>query len=236
MKRNLALTTLVISLGATATFLTGCNKATQRESVVDSTISANVFQMKDISEITGSSNTVYSSSGDVDLKAMSVEGKALDQQKVEGKVQDLLAKVKIHKKDIDAQLKDGAIAIVVLNDQIKIMKVTPDTTGADALSLRYMKALKSLSVSTNPQEQAKLQSDIQNFKSECPAAAHENFGVAELASLNITSFGVLDNKKTAYGERMSILTVVPTQFQFATHIVVGDEVGAPAASDTAPVQ
>lgn len=234
MKKQLALTSILVGLTSTLIF-SGCNSPVERESVVNPKIAANLFELKDLNEITGDkAQTVYSSSGKMDLSQLNAA--SLKQAKVEGKVADLLGKLSAHKDAVDSQLESGAIALVVLDDQIKILKVTKETTALDAMSLTYMQKLKALSRTSDAREQTALQAEISSLKNQCPAELNETYGLVELAALQISSYGVLDNERTDYGEKKSILNISPKPFQFATHILVTGEVGADDASAEAPAQ
>lgn len=230
MKKNLILTPVVFGMALTALLFTGCNKPTERPAIIDSAIAANLMELKDLGEITGDAKLVYSSSGKVDISAYA--GK-LKQAKVEGKVEALIKKIKTEatKSAIEAQLSTGVIAIVVLDDQIKILKVTSQTSStldSQVTSLTYIGKLKALSKASDAANQASLVSELEMLKYKSPAELSETFGLVEVTAIKVTQHGNLDNARNDYNEKKSILKVIDRPFDVSTHIVVGEEIGSAA--------
>lgn len=230
MKKNLALTSVLLGMTATFILFTGCNRPTERPGVVDSKIAANLMELKDLGEITSDAKAVYSATGKADIASYAG---SMKQEKLEGKVADLVKKIKTPatKDALEAQLKDGAIAIVVLNDQIKILKVVSQTSSnldTQVASITYLERLKALSKSSEAAEQASLVSELEILKYKSPAELGQTFGLVEITAIKITQHGNLDNDRNDYDEKKSILKVVDRPFGVSTHIVVGEEVGSEA--------
>ncbi len=235
MKKNLIITSVILGMATTAVLFTGCSKPTERPSVVNSKISANLVELKDLGEITSEAKVVYSLGGD---KEISGYAGSLKQAKLEGKVADLIKKIKTpgNKKAIDDQLKSGAIAIVVLDDQIKVLKVTSQTANTldtQVTSLTYLSKVKALCKTSEAAAQATIQSEIATIRYKSPAELNETFGLVEVTSLKIEHHGNLDNEKTDYNEKKSTLNVVDRPFEVSTHIVVGEEIGSEAEAAAA---
>lgn len=229
MKNNLILTSIVLGMASTLLLFTGCNKPTERPAVIDSAIAANLMELKELGEITGDAKMVYSSSGKVDISAYAG---GLKQAKLEGKVEAVIKKIKTEatKNVIDAQLSTGVIAIVVLDDQIKILKVTSQTSNtldSQVTSLTYIGKLKALSKANDATSQASLVSELEMLKYKSPAELNETFGLVEVTSLKI-KHGNLDNDRNDYNEKKSILKLIERPFDVSTHIVVGEEIGSEA--------
>jgi hypothetical protein len=228
MKKQAIILTTLLGITATATLFTGCSRPTQREARVNSEIVANLFALADLkAEITAEEKAVYVQGGKKDLK-ISSDAK-LKQTKLEGSAAEKIFKKLTQdatKEALSNQLKTGSVAIVVLDNQIKIMKVVPETTHSidtQLLSLKYVSTLKALS-KANAQTQAALVSELEKDKDKSPAELDEKFGLVEITALKIAKHGVLDNEKTDYNESKSILNVVATPFELSTHIIVGDEI------------
>ena len=234
MKNNLILTSVVLGMASTALLFTGCNKPTERPAIIDSAIAANLMELKELGEITGD-KTVYSSSGKVDISAYAG---SLKQVKLAGKVEELIKKVKTEatKGVIDAQLGTGVIAIVVLDDQIKILKVTSQTSNtldSQVTSLTYLGKLKALSKASEATSQASIVSELEMLKYKSPAELNETFGLVEITAIKVAKHGNLDNVRNDYNEKKSILNVIERPFDVSTHIVVGEEIGSAAEAATA---
>lgn len=234
MKKNLIVISVILGLANTAILFTGCNKPTERPSVIDSSIAANLMELKDLGEITSDAKVAYSSSGKADIAAFAG---SLKQAKLEGKVADLIKKVKTEgtKAAIDEQLKAGAIAIVVLDDQIKILKVTNQTANTfdtQVTSLKYLGRLKALSKADSA-SQASIFSELEVLKYKSPAELGETFGLSEITAVKVVQHGNLGNVRTDYGEKKSILKVIDSPFDVSTHIVVGEEIGSEAEAAAA---
>lgn len=232
--KKIILTSVVLGMTATAVLFTGCNRATQREAVVNSKIASNLIELSTVSELTAEGQAVYVQGGE---KTLNVAG-TFAQNKLEGSsVEKLIKKVSIdaNKNAINEHLKSGAIAIVVLDDQVKIMKVVPDTThsfGMQLTSKAYISKLKDLSKEVNPQAQAQMVTELDALQFQTPAQLNETFGLVEVTALKVEKHGVLDNEKTDYNEAKSVLNISDKPFAVSTHILVGAELGAPKkASD-----
>ncbi|MEQ1722057.1 MAG: hypothetical protein ABL930_02710 [Pseudobdellovibrio sp.] len=229
MKKHAIIFTTLLGMTATATLFTGCNRPTAREATVNSKIASKLFAMEDLAEVTGKEAAVYVQGGKKDLK-ISADAK-LSQTKLEGSATEKIFK-KVIKDETKAaladQLKTGSVAIVVLDDQIKIMKVVADTSNSvdtQLSSLSYMAKMKQL-VKANANAQAALVSELEVLKYKSPAELGEKFGLVEITALKIEKHGVLDNEKTDYNEAKSILNVVAKPFELSTHIIVGDEISS----------
>jgi hypothetical protein len=111
--------------------LSGCNKPKERAAIMNKDVDGKVFAIAEVGELTGSAKTVIIKSASKDsIKAMD---KDLKIATTDGKIGDLLKKVKAEntKGALDDQLAKGAIALVVLKDQIKILKVVSLTSPTD---------------------------------------------------------------------------------------------------------
>lgn len=224
MKKNILFTGTLLGLTASALVFSACSRPSERPSVMDKTITDKVFAMKDLGEITA--NTVYFANAEDPIAKANASVK---QVKIEGKIQDLLKKVKnaATKKALDDQLKSGSIAIVILNDQLKVLKIVADTeltTAYDVISLKYIGRLKELSKTPEVKAQADTIKELESLKYTSPKSANEKYGMVEITTLKIDKAGVLDNVKNDYDEKKSILTVQEKPFGMSTHIVVSDEI------------
>lgn len=234
MKKNLVLTSVILGMATTVILFTSCNKPTERPSIVDSKIAANLIELKELGEITSEAKLVYSSSGQSEISYAA----GLKQAKLEGKADVIVKKIKTEgtKKAIEDQLKTGAIALVVLDDQIKILKVTSQTSNTldtQVTSLTYLAKLKALSKTSVAAQQASLVSELEVLKYKSPADLKETFGLAEITSVKIVQHGHLDNARTDYNEKKSILQVFDRPFEVSTHIVIGEEIGSAAEAEAA---
>lgn len=229
MKKHVLST--VLGITAAALLVTGCNKPTQRPSELDKELAGKVMEIKELSEITGDSKAVFYSGSEKDLSGMNSEAVSLKQNKLEGKVEELTKKIKNPAKAaaLAAQLQNGVIAIVVLEREIKILKVVPEINHApDHLvsSLQLYNAMKDMSKTSDAQAQSELAQKMDVLKFQSPAQLHEKFGLVEISSIKVEKYGVLEDQRTEYGERKSVQGITQKPFQFATHIVVGDEMSA----------
>lgn len=235
----------VLSLTLALAF-SACNKPAERPSALSASLNGKVMQISDLSEITSSSAAgVYSSSGASNLS--NLNSPKLKQLKMDATAQMVLDKVSnlSHKKAIEDQMGQGAVAFVVLRDQIKIMKVVNQLNTTDpnnrVESLSYVSKLKELSKTSDIQAQNKLQGDIQELAFMSPSEVNmkngnnnEKFGLVEVTSIKVTKYGTLEDKRNDYGERTSIQDISPKPFEMSTHIVLGDEVGSDDSSASAP--
>lgn len=229
---------LALGLTAAAVVFTGCNKPTQRDSVMDKEIAGKVMELSALKEITSASaeapKTVLYAGSEKNLSALNSEAVTLSQIKLEGDIEKITKKVTTPTKAaaIAEQLKEGVIAIVILESEVKILKVTPEVTNNNpdyvVSSLQLFDAMKAMSRTSNPQMQAELVQKMDQVKFQSPAQLGEKFGLVELAAVKVEKYGVLEDKKTEYGERMSIQTLTQVPFELSTHIILGAEVGAPA--------
>lgn len=220
---------LVLGLSTVAVTMTSCNKPTERPSTMDKAIAGKVMELKELSEITGQSKTVFYSGSEKDLSQL---GASLKQVKLSGKVEEVTKKIATASKAaaLSEQLKDGVIAIVVLERHIKVLKVVKETTNTNmdevVSSIQLYDAMKSLSKASQPQAQSALSQKIDELRFKSPSDLGETFGLVELASIKVEKYGVLEDLKTEYGERRSVLGLVQKPFEFATHIILGGEEGA----------
>lgn len=222
--------TLALGFSATALLMmTSCYQPAERAAVVDKAIAEKVVEIKAVSEVVGS-KSVYVSGGN--KQAVADLDSSIKQIKIEGtKVEALLAKVTgaTTKAALDEQLKNGGVALVVLGDQIKILKVTNDLDLAldyDVLSSKYLGKLKELSKAADVQQQSALAREVRDLMHVAPRKLDEKFGMVEITALKIEQLGVLDNDRTDYNEKKAVLKVQARPLSAATHMVVGGEVGA----------
>ena len=235
MKKNIILTSLVFGI-ATA-LVTACNKPTERPSVVHKDIAGKLFAMNELSEIT-SGAALYSGSDATETEVLKMDD-SLTLMEIEGRNQDLLnlVKNKKTKKALKAHLANGAVAVVVLDNEIKILKLVKEThsnlEGLNLTSLRYLSRLKELVKTSDKLAQNGLVSELESIKHISPADLNEPFGLSQIAAIKIEKHGVLDNEKTDYNEKKSVLNLVEAPFEVSTHIIVGDEIdgSAPAPAD-----
>ncbi len=230
MKKNLVFTSVILAMSGTAMLFSGCNKPAERPSIIDSSIASNLMELKDLGEITSTEKMVYSTSGKVDISGYAG---SLKQAKIEGKVDAIVKKIKSEssKAAIEEQLKIGVIALVVLDDQIKVLKVTSQTSNtldSQVTSLSYLSKLKTLSKTSEAQSQANIVSELEVLKYKSPAELNETFGLSEVAAIKVVQHGNLDNARNDYNEKKSILKVIDRPFDVSTHIVVGEEIGSAA--------
>lgn len=232
MKKNVLL--LAVGLSVASFSMMGCSKPTQRESTMDKAIAGKVMELKELEEITGQGKTVFFSGSEKDLTEMQATFK---QVKLSGKAEEVTKKIKSAAKSaaLADQLKNGVIGIVVLEREIKILKVVSESASAGmneiASSIQLYDAMKSLSKASQPQAQSTLSQKIDQFRFTSPFDIGEKFGLVEIASIKVEKYGVLEDLRTDYGERRSITGLVPKPFEFATHILLGDEMGANTEGD-----
>ena len=227
MKKNIIKTTLVLGMALTSIIMTACNKPTERPSVVNKEAAPNLFAIKDLSEITNKS-ALYSGNKTTEAEIKKMDA-SLRLMKIEGRNKDLLNLIKNEdtKKALETHLETGAIAVVVLNNEIKILKIVKEThsnlDGLNLTSLRYLSKLKQLIKTTDKVLQSGLVSEIESIKHIAPADLEEVFGLSQIASIKVAKHGVLDNEKTDYNEKKSIINLLEAPFELSTHILVGGE-------------
>jgi hypothetical protein len=125
MKKN------ILFCSALLLALSGCNKPKERAAIMNKDVDGKVFAVSELGELTGSAKTVIIKSASKDsIKAMDDKLKIAT---TDGKIGDLLKKVKAEntKGALDDQLAKGAIALVVLKDQVKIFKVVSVVAPTD---------------------------------------------------------------------------------------------------------
>lgn len=225
---NLAKTLVLGLSAATLLMTTACSQPAERVAKIDEKIAGNLVELKQVSEVVGS-KSVYVSGGN--KQSITNLDSGIKQIKIEGKIEELLKKVTGDKTKaaLEAQLKDGGVALVVLGDQIKILKVTNDLDLAldyDVLSSKYLGKLKELSKAADVQQQSALAREVRDLMFVAPRKLDEKFGMVEITALKIEQLGVLDNDRTDYNEKKSILKVQARPLSAATHMIVGGEVGA----------
>jgi|GEM_PF-6618401 len=250
MKKNIALTTVILALTTAPLLFTGCNKPAERPSAVNTGVAPNLYAVTDFSEITTadvkSPKTVYySGEKKTEMLAQNGDKKPMDaslkQVKIEGKVQDLLKLVSKEdtKKMLEDHLKTGVIAVVILNDEIKVLKVVPETISTfdlTLLSLTYLSTFKAYVKTSDKVNQSSLVSQLNTLRYKSPADLGEKFGLAEISSIIVKKHGNLDNERNDYNEKKSILNVIDSPFEVSTHLVLGTEVGNEAAAKEAAEQ
>ncbi len=234
----------LVVLAAFAIAATSCNKAAERTAELDKKIASNVVAVADINEITADSKA--------QTKVLYVSSKQADVDKLESGLKqiviadkaDMIIKKVVNddtKKVLDTHLKTGAVAFaIVKNDDgnmvIKVMRVVPDVVisnaydGADIVSLTYVRALKQLSTETDIKTQSALKVNLSAWKYKDPKDWGEKFGLVEITQIKITKMGVIENMRTEYGEKKSILGLTEKPMGQATHFLIGDEVVAEEAS------
>jgi len=114
--------------------LSGCNKPKERSATMNKDAVDKAFAISELGDLTGAKKTVIKTASKDAILAMDDK---LTVATTDGKIGDLLKKVKDAgtKAALDGQLTKGAIAIVVLNDQIKIYKVIPaDASGTGTVT------------------------------------------------------------------------------------------------------
>lgn len=214
--------------------LSSCgNQLAERKAVPNPKVAANIIALKDAPEITNEkSKNVLVLGGEKDsVKALDA---SIKQVKIEGVADTILKKVTKPetRTALDEHLKTGAVALVILKDQIKVLKVTADTSlnlNYDVFSLRYMSRLKALSKASDPMVITALEAELRELKFDKP----EKFGLVEITAIKIDKVGTLENERTDYNEKKSLLNVADKPFEMATHIVIGNEVGVEKTADEA---
>ena len=144
MKKNKLISTLLL---ATVTLLlSSCNRPTERPAVQDPALAGKAYAKSELPEVLGEKSKVFIKSAGDTMLAKADE--TVEQIDLEGsKVADVLKKVKnkANKAALDAQLSKGSVAIVVLDDQVKILKVVKDVNVSldyEVLSRMYLGKLK----------------------------------------------------------------------------------------------
>jgi len=258
MKKHLLLASTLLVFAA-------CNKPTDRPAVVNSKIASKVFAISELPEITSSKKAILVSGGEnADIKKMDA---SLKQTKIEGKADAIIKKItsEAPKADLEKHLKSGAVAFVILKDQIKVLKIVADATAPQSsseaalqasseaalqdnteaapqaieaagpaqelLTMKYLSKLKEHAKASDARAQAAMEGELAQAKAERPSQIGETYGFIEVASIKVEKFGVLDNERTDYGEKKSLLNVIDTTFELATHLLVGDEIKAKAAGE-----
>jgi hypothetical protein len=97
--------------------------------------------------------------------------------------------------------------------------------------MKYLTKLKEHAKSSDARAQAAMEGELAQAKAERPSQIGETYGFIEVASIKVEKFGVLDNERTDYGEKKSLLNVIDTTFELATHLLVGDEIKAKTAGE-----
>lgn len=262
MKKHLLLASALMAFAA-------CNKPAERAAIVNSKVASKVYAISDLAEITSSKKAVLISGGE-NAQIKSWDSK-IKQMKLEGKSDAIIKKItsEAPKADIENHLKSGALAMIILKDQIKIFKIMADATAAptpptapeapapdaakpsaadasaeaapqalesagpaqELLTMKYLNKLKEHAKSSDARAQAAMEGELAQFKAERPSQIGDAFGFVEVASVKVEKFGVLDNERTDYGEKKSLLNVIDTPFEMATHLIVGDEIKAATTAE-----
>jgi hypothetical protein len=231
----------LVVLAAFALAATSCNKAAERPAQNDKSI-AGVMEVSKITEVTDESKDPKSPVKGLYVKEKTAEvdalGYGLKQVAISAESDTILKKVtKMEtKKVLDEQLKGGPVGFVIVKGAdgkpvIKVMRVVPDTTisnkyQADILSLKYMRGLKALSTAADPGAQSQSMKNLREWKYKNPADFNEKFGLVEITSIKIKKMGVLENLRTEYGEKRSIMGLTEKPMGEATHMLLGDEEGS----------
>lgn len=230
MKKHIKHSSIALVMSLSALIFSGCNfKPTERESKLNPAAAGKIVAINELGEITSDSKVVFNSGTN-----QTIADTTLKQTKIEGKVKMVLDKVTEEgtKAALDAHLKTGVVALVVLNDQIKVLKVVPETVSSSSVvvtSLSYMSALKTLVKSSDTAQQQSLINQLESLKLKSPEELGEKMGLVELTAIKVEKAGVLDNERTAYGEKKSFTNVIDSSFDMATHILLGEEIGSKAA-------
>ena len=227
------MTKLIIATAALS-FLVACNQPAERPAVINSKVKDSVFEIATLSEVTGKTKNIYVSGGPKD--SVAALDSTLKQIKIEGNIDAILKKVKndTTRAALDKQLSSGAVAIVILKDQIKILKVVPDVDlnlSYGVVSLKYLSRLKDLSKTSDSATQTSMVNELHELKFSSPSSLGEKFGLVEITSIGILGYGTLENERTDYGEKKSLLNISAKPFELSTHIQIGDENAAKPSSD-----
>ncbi len=254
-----------IILASALLVFAACNKPAERVAIVNPKDAEKIVAIKDIAELTSEKKLILTSSGsNADVSKLAP---SLKQAKIEGKADLILKKVKTEalKASLEAQLKSGAVALVILPKEIKIFKMLADATATPApapapqatdtkptvaagaeiaeaapesapeailevagpnqelLTMKYLNKLKEHSRSSDARAQAAMEGELAQAKAERPSQIGESFGFVEIASIEVLKVGILDNERTDYGEKKSLLNVIDTSFELATHLQIGEE-------------
>ena len=123
-------------------------------------------------------------------------------------------------KSTTAALKQNGLAEKnneIIIDKNKIESTQTSNLNDNSYTLDELKQMKNLDHSTSEtmQTQSNEQDDIE---------------FVEITSIEIKKAGVLDQQKTDYNERTSILEVVERSLDLSTHLVLGDEISTEPAS------
>lgn len=243
------LTTKLVVLAAFALTVTSCNKAAERTAEIDKKIAGNLVAMSDINEITtenkDQTKVLYVSAKQADVDKLD---SGLKQIIIADKADMIIKKVVKDdtKKVVDEQLKNGAVAFTIVKGAdgkpvIKVLRVVPDTElsnkyNGDILSLKYVRGMKQLSKATDSATQSSLSLNLKAWKYKAPKDWGEKFGLVEITQIKITKMGVIENLRTEYGEKKSILGLTEKPMAEATHFLIGDEDGAEEAAAKSPAQ
>lgn len=224
------LTSTLLGLATATLLFSGCSRPTERPSIEDPKLAGNAYAKADLPEVLGDKASVYiKSAGDQMLKTAD---DTVEQVDLEGsKAATVLAKVKnkANKAALDAHLGSGSIAIVVLDDQVKILKVVADTklnANYDVLSRAYLGKLKAFAMKPANKFVAEEKAAALSLKYTAPGdpKLNEKFGMVEVTCLKVEKSGVLENARTDYDEKKSILVLNERPFESATHVLIGGEV------------
>ncbi|MBY0453204.1 MAG: hypothetical protein K2P92_09220 [Bdellovibrionaceae bacterium] len=231
----------LVVLAAFAIAATSCNKAAERPAQNDKSI-AGVMEVSKITEVTTESKDPKAPVKGLYVKEKTAEidalGYGLKQVAIADESDTILKKVtKMDtKKVLDEQLKDGPVGFVIVKGAdgkpvIKVMRVVPDTTlsnkyNGDILSLKYMRGLKDYSKAVDAKAQSDISTSLRAWRYKNPADFGEKFGLVEITSIKIKKMGILENLRTEYGEKRSVMGLTEKPMGEATHILVGDEEGS----------
>ena len=238
MKQVNAIKTHFLFLAVSAAALSGCYKAAERTAQLDKAVAPNLMSISDINELSSdtkaSKKSLYVTSTQDSVTQL---GSDYQQLKLTDKANMILKRIGKDdtQKTLDSQLKDGAVSFMVMNGKVKILRVVPDIDltgkyGKDVLSLKYMNRMKELDRATDPAAQNAMQADLKAWRYQSPRKFNEKFGLVELADINAKT-GIIENKPTDYGEKMSVLVFTEKPLSQSTHILLNCEDGTTLQKD-----
>jgi hypothetical protein len=210
---------------ATFFMMSSCQAPNEREAKVNPKVAGGLVGINDVCEATNKQVCVQGSKKE-EVQKLDSE---LKQSKIDGSQAEIILS-KISNPDvkdlIEKQLSSGSITFLILRDEVKVFKITPEidvNLDYDVLSSKYLAKMKEYHKASDVTQQLSKLRELREIKYISPRSQGEKFGLVELASVKVAKFGVLDNVYTDYKEKKSILDIKETPFEMATHILLAEE-------------
>ncbi|MFZ3228871.1 MAG: hypothetical protein WA160_01605 [Pseudobdellovibrio sp.] len=175
---------------STILVIASCDHAKQREAKIDPAIANDIILISDLKDISSAQNSAYFISATENIELK--KNDSTEQIQINAAIKNLRSKITDQKiaADFDDALKIDAVAVTIEDGKILIMRTVTDD---------------KLIISEN--------ATFQKNKSK-------KIGFLEITSIKIDRSGILDNARTDYDEKKSILTLIDKPIEESTHILV----------------